>query len=145
MPEIPLADNPFFLTRQVANLMEDFARETSRSSSIYLLYGDALVGKSRLLDELARRHFSGNVVHRIDFNIGKKQADEDNDSVEESANKMAGKIQRLAQEACDRDIIIVDHFEAASNTARHQVFQSWATDGLDKKIKFNYGRWLGSI
>ena len=126
MPEDTIAGKSFFLTRQIANLMEDFARETSRSSAVFLLYGDASTGKSRLLDELARRHFSGNVIHRIDFNTDKDRKDEGNDS--------ASKIQRLMQDASDHDIIIVDHLESASNKARHQLFQSWAMDGLDKKL-----------
>jgi hypothetical protein len=134
MPDDLIADKSFFLTRQIANLMEDFARETSRSSSIFLIYGAASVGKSRVLDELARRHFSGNVVHRIDFNTDKDRKDEGNDSAEASSNELPSKLQRLIQDASHHDIIIVDHFESASNKARHQIFQSWAIDGLDKKL-----------
>ena len=74
MSDNPFAIGPFFLTRQAGNLMEDFARETSHSSSLFLLYGDGQV-----------------------------------------------------KEASSQDIIILHHFEAASNTARHQVFQSWDT------------------
>ncbi len=36
--------------------------------------------------------------------------------------------------AAEGEIIFVDHFEDASNKARHQLFQSWTTDGVDKKI-----------
>ena len=128
MPDDLIADKSFFLTRQTANLMEDFAREISRSSSIFLLYGDAWAGKSRVLDELARRHFSGKIIHRIDFNTDKDRKDE------ASSNELAGKLQRLTQDASDHDIIMIDHFESASNKARHQIFQSWAIDGLDKKL-----------
>ncbi len=134
MPDDPVANKAFFLTRQTANLMEDFARETSQSSSVYLLYGDASVGKSRVLDELASRHFSGNSIHRIDFNTEIDRKEERNESAVGNSNEMAGKIQRVIQNASDHDIIIADHFESASNKTRHQIFQSWAIDGLDKKL-----------
>ncbi|MCH8106520.1 MAG: hypothetical protein IIC58_13625 [Proteobacteria bacterium] len=132
MSDKTLDDNQFFITRQIANLMEDFAREISRSSSVFLLFGDALVGKSRVLNELAHRHFSENVIHRIDFYTDKAPADEENISSDQSSNDMDKEIQQLAQHASRQDLIIFDHFESASNKARHQVFQSWVTDGLDK-------------
>ena len=136
MSDKTLDDNQFFITRQIANLMEDFAREISRSSSVFLLFGDALVGKSRVLNELAHRHFSENVIHRIDFYTDKALADEENFSSDQSSNDMDKEIQQLAQHASRQDLIIFDHFESASNKARHLVFQSWVTDGLDKKLNF---------
>ena len=32
------------------------------------------------------------------------------------------------------DIIIVDHFESALKKTRHQLFLSWSTEGIDKKL-----------
>ena len=40
---------PFFLTRQTANLMEDFARELKSGACVYLFHGDEGVGKTRLM------------------------------------------------------------------------------------------------
>ncbi|MFV2031399.1 MAG: hypothetical protein ACC663_02790 [Gammaproteobacteria bacterium] len=139
MPDNPDADNPFFLTRQIANLMEDFAREISQSPSIFLLYGDASVGKSRVLVELARRHFSGKVVHRIDFNTDQYRVGDSSESVSDNSSELANRIQQQVQNASEQEIIIIDHFESASNKARHQVFQSWVTDGLDKKFNIIIG------
>ena len=134
MSDNPLAVGPFFLTRQVANLMEDFARETSHSSSLFLLYGDGQVGKTRLLNELEGLQFSGKVVHRIDFNLDKNPSEGEDSTAGDGTEEVADKIQALVKEASSQDIIILDHFEAASNTTRHQVFQSWATDGLDRNL-----------
>lgn len=136
MSDKTLDDNPFFITRQIANLMEDFVREISRSSSVFLLFCDSLVGKSRGRNELAHRHFGGNAIHRMDFFTDKAPADEENISSDQSSNDMDKEIQQLAQHALRQDLIIFDHFESASNKARHQVFQSWVTDGLDKKLNF---------
>jgi septal ring-binding cell division protein DamX len=48
--------------------------------------------------------------------------------------KDASDIRELMEAADEGEIIIVDHFEDASNKARHQLFQSWTTDGKDKKL-----------
>ncbi|MCZ6882765.1 MAG: hypothetical protein O7F15_07170, partial [Gammaproteobacteria bacterium] len=48
--------------------------------------------------------------------------------------KDASDIRELMEAADEGEIIIVDHFEDASNKARHQLFQSWTTDGIDKKL-----------
>ncbi|MDH5356543.1 MAG: AAA family ATPase, partial [Gammaproteobacteria bacterium] len=116
----------FFLTRQTANLMEDFVREISHTSSMFLLYGNDGVGKSRLLLQLISSRLSELNSHWIDF----KQTDE-------SVNgDMAAWVNRSAEAAEPGDIIVFDHFEMASNKAQHQIFQSWSTEGKDKKLNF---------
>ena len=61
---------PYFLTRQTANLMEDFARDLKSANGVYLLYGDEGVGKTRLLEELMHSRLQDVKVHWIDLQAG---------------------------------------------------------------------------
>lgn len=114
-------NSPFFLTPQIANLMEDFTREIARDSSLYLLFGEAGVGKSRLLRNLRDSRLQGKTVHFVDFE-------------EQDATSMSDRIGTLAETAQVEEVIIIDHFESAPNKAQQQVFESWSTDGEDKKL-----------
>ncbi len=62
-----LMGDQFFLTRQTANLLEDFTREINKGSSLFLLYGVSSVGKSRLLRELTNRGIPGRKFCWVDF------------------------------------------------------------------------------
>ncbi len=118
-------DNPYFLTRQTANLMEDFARELNAGSALYLLYGEPRVGKTRLLDELRRNRLGDKAVHWIDL----ANAPEDLESAD-----LSNEIERLFEQTAPGDVVIADHFELALKKTRHQLFLSWSTDGVDKQL-----------
>ncbi len=118
-------DNPFFLTRQTANLMEDFARELEKGSTLYLLYGEPRVGKTRLLEELQHTRLGDKAVHWIDL----ANAPEDLASAD-----LSREIEDLFGQAAQGDVIIADHFELALKKTRHQLFLSWSTDGVDKGL-----------
>jgi len=122
-----LTGNQFFLIRQTANLMEDFVREIGDSSSLFLLYGDQSVGKSWLLRELTAKRFDHDNIHWIDFKA-------DAGGAKSEQGRDAGDISKLMETAKDGELIIADHFELASNKARHALFQSWVTDGIDKNL-----------
>lgn len=117
---------PFFLTRQTANLMEDFTRELKAGASLFFLYGDEGVGKTRLLRELSQKRLSDNSIHWID--LAEKQAD-GQAHLEGGSN-----VEAVFEAAGSGDVIIADHFEAALKKTRHQLFVSWSTDGVDKRI-----------
>ena len=134
VPENSLIKEPFFLTRQTANLLEDFAREINKGSSLFLLYGVASVGKSRLLRELTNRGISGRKFCWIDFRTGNDESGIQNVLPDADADGFASEILELMETADERDVIIVDHYELAPNKARHQLFQSWSTEGINKKI-----------
>lgn len=104
--------------------MEDFVREINRASSMFLLYGNDGVGKSRLLQQLTSQRLSEFNVHWIDFGQPNESGDGD----------MAVQVERAAEAASHGDIIVLDHFEKASNKAQHQIFQSWSTEGKDKNL-----------
>ena len=149
-----LTGDQFFLTRQTANLMEGFVREFSDTSSIFLLYGKHSVGKSWLLRELSRQRIQQGNFCWIDFKTGDVQGstnavgagmprngdvqgsnmDSQDTTSSPDQGRDASDIQGLMEAAAEGEIIFVDHFEDASNKARHQLFQSWTTDGVDKKI-----------
>ena len=117
---------PFFLTRQTANLMEDFARELKVGASLFLLYGDNGAGKTRLLRELSENRLSSARIHWIDLNA--ESPDEKNQQ------PGSAEVEAVFDAANSGDIIIVDHFESALKKTRHQLFLSWTTEGADKKI-----------
>ena len=116
-------NNSFFLTPQIANLMEDFVREIRRGSSLFLLYGEEGVGKSRLLRKLVSDRLTEQNVHFIDFDS-------------DTQNNSSEFLKQAAAEASEADIIILDHFDSASNKSQQQIFDSWATDGQDKNLNF---------
>ncbi len=101
--------------------MEDFIQEIGRGSSMYLLYGDSGVGKSRLLQQMKKHRLLDRQVRIVDF---------EDDTVENFYET----IKAIAELAKSTDVIIFDHFEVASNKAQHQIFNIWSTDGLDKGL-----------
>ena len=117
---------PFFLTRQTANLMEDFARELKEGSSLFLLYGEDGVGKTRLLEELGHTRLAERAIFWLDLESG-EQGDE-------THMDRSTEVEALFAAAGKGDIIIADHFEAALKKTRHQLFLSWSTDGIDKQL-----------
>jgi len=122
----------FFLTRQTANLLEDFTREINKGSSLFLLYGIKSVGKSRLLRELTNRGIPGRKFCWIDFKTENVESSIQTDVSD--ADGLSSDIQELMRVSDEHDIIIVDHFELASNQVKHQLFHSWTTEGIEKKI-----------
>lgn len=117
---------PFFLTRQTANLMEDFVRELKQGSALFLLYGDPGVGKTRLLHELGQSRLAERAIFWLDL-------DSTNGSDETRIDRSA-EVEALFAAAGNGDIIIADHFEMALKKTRHQLFLSWSTDGIDKHL-----------
>ena len=117
---------PYFLTRQTANLMEDFARDLKSANGVYLLYGDEGVGKTRLLEELMHSRLQDVKVHWVDLKAG---ASGDGALVDSSVL-----IEDTFARAQPGDVIIADHFEMALKKTRHQIFSSWSIDGADKQI-----------
>lgn len=117
----------FFLTRQTANLMEDFDKELKADPALYLLYGETRVGKSRLLQELIKTRLGDRRVHGIELRSGAKDGKGKQDrSVE---------IEKTFASARPGDIIVADHFESALKKTRHQLLVSWSTDGVDKELQ----------
>ena len=123
---IEILAKPYFLTRQTANLMEDFTRELSSGSALLLLHGENGMGKTRLLEELCRIRLTEHRVHWIDLGQGSHS--------EGSSQDNSRKLETLFAEATQGDIIIADHFEMALQKSRHQLFVSWSAEGVDKQL-----------
>ncbi len=118
--------SPFFLTRQTANLMEDFTRELKAGAPLFLLYGESGVGKTRLLQELGQSRLADRRIHWLDLSEG-------GDSEDTLQDNSRG-VEAIFTSAQPGDIIITDHFEMALQKTRHQLFLSWSTDGIDKQL-----------
>jgi len=145
VPENSLISDPFFLTRQTANLLEDFTREINKSSSLFLLYGVASVGKSRLLRELTNRGISGRKFHWVDFKSDRVDPGMKNELADVHESGFASNFQALMESADEHDVIIVDHFELATIDSRHSLFHSWPIDGINKKINLIIAATSGSF
>ena len=102
--------------------MEDFVRELSSTSAFYLLYGCAGVGKTRLLNELRERRLIDQRVYWLDL-AGEDAAGEDS-------------LHEMIAAAEENAVIILDHFDRASNKRRHAVFREWTVDAVDRKLNF---------
>ena len=106
--------------------MEDFTRELKAGATLFLLYGESDVGKTRLLQELSQNRLADRRVHWLDLN-------KDNHGVD-SMHDYGREIETVFASAQQGDIIIADHFEMSLKKARHQLFLSWSTDGVDKGL-----------
>lgn len=126
MSHIQSIDTPYFLTKQTANLQEDFGREIKNSASLFLLYGEEGVGKTRLLKELVSTRLNKLRVHWIDC---KESEDEAIVQIE-----LSSALEHTLDSANIGDVVVADHFELATNKIKHQLLQSWSTDGIDKKF-----------
>ena len=140
-----LFGDQFFLTRQSANLMEDFAREIRKGSSLFLLYGIGSVGKSRLLGELTKRGIENHKFCWINFKSCSVESSATSEDSSSDTDSFVDEIKELMEAADASDVILADHFELASNKAKHQLFQSWATDGTDKNINLAIATTTGSF
>jgi septal ring-binding cell division protein DamX len=106
--------------------MEDFVRELNTQAGLYLIYGDEGVGKTRLLTELVGSRLAERNVRWMDLKAGNS-----GDGVLIDSSVL---IEKTFASASPGDVIIADHFETALKKTRHQLFLSWSTDGLDKKL-----------
>ena len=126
MSQIQSTDMPYFLTKQTANLQEDFNREIKDSASLFLLYGEVGVGKTRLLKELVSTRFNQLRVHWVDCDQAENKSG--------STTELDSVLERALKKANSGDVIVADHFELATNKMKHHLLQTWATDGIDKKF-----------
>ena len=119
-------NQPFFLTRQTAGLVEDIVHELGSGSGLFLVYGDSGVGKTRTLEEMSRGRLGKRKVRWIDLQAGGAG---DGALVDSSAL-----IESVFAKAEAGDVIIADHIEMAMKKTRHQLFLSWSTVGRSKNL-----------
>ena len=107
--------------------MEDFARELKQGPTLFLLYGEQGVGKTRLLEELGQTRLAEQPIFWLDLGSG--------ETGDETRMDRSAEVEALFSAANNGDLIIADHFEMALKKTRHQLFLSWSTDGIDKQLK----------
>lgn len=125
MPQLQSKDNQYFLTRQTANLGADFCRELKNDAALFLLYGESRVGKTRFLNELTKTGLKNTCLHWIDFKDG---------AGVNGSSAITSEVDRILSIVTTHQVIVADHFELASNKLKHQILQSWSTDGIDKSF-----------
>jgi len=127
-------NNPFYQTLQIARLIKEITLELRTGASITALLGDPCTGKTRILYEIGKKQRK----------IGKKQKHKPSvrwielgsrDSGDSAKQDRGELVEAAFNSANDGDIIVVDHFESAFNKTRHQLFLSWSTVGIQKKLK----------
>ena len=106
--------------------MEGFARDLKAQAGLFLIYGDAGIGKTRFLEELTQTRLKDSRVHWMDLKAGSSGA-----GVLVDSSVM---IEKTFARAKPGDIIVADHFEMALKKTRHQLFLSWSTDGIDNQL-----------
>ena len=116
-----------FKTPQIARLIKEFTFELRTGPSITALLGDPCTGKTRTLYEIGKKQKRNSNIRWIELS-----ARESGDGAKQDRSDL---IEATFDMAEDGDVIIVDHFESAFNKTRHQLFASWSTVGIQKKLK----------
>ena len=129
-------DKPYFLTQENAILLEECEHAIGSHAGLYLVHGASGIGKTRLLQVLARERIDAR-VRWLDLADGDE---DDGDLVDSSA-----RIETVFANANPGDVIVVDHFERALKKSRHQLFLSWSTEGIDKHLGLVIGGHVDSI
>lgn len=112
---------PFFITRQSANLMEDMEQQLSDSAAICVIYGMNGVGKTRLLKEFNHNRLPDVHKHTLSFN-----ADGSCDDITQGSNgnqraMLIGALQYLKHSS----ILVLDHFEYVQTDLSIRLFALW--------------------
>ena len=129
-------DKPYFLTQENAILLEECEHAIGSHAGLYLVHGASGIGKTRLLQVLARERIDAR-VRWLDLADGDE---DDGDLVDSSA-----RIETVFANANPGDVIVVDHFERALKKSRHQLFLSWSTEGIDKHLGLVIGGHVESL
>ena len=118
-------DKSFFLTTENAALLESGEREINTHAGLCVVHGASGVGKTRLLRELVEARIDAR-VRWVDLASGGGGGGTLIDSSE--------LIEQTITSANPGDVIVADHFESALKKTRHQLFLSWSTEGIDKRL-----------
>ena len=115
----------FFMTRQIANVLEDLDRQIISSASISLLYGQNGVGKSRLLRQFVSTREQHRPMVLIYFSTdGHYYADDQCFSQLEFEGN-------VLQSLKDHSVLILDQFEHAQTDLQRRILRFWSALGDD--------------
>lgn len=120
--------NPYFLTRQSANLMEDLQRQISTAGAICLLYGAKGVGKSRLLDHFLSTRLVNQQVRYIKPSTEGFYINGDRQLI------AYGSAQSGLFGEDDDVLIIIDQIETEAMLLLEQIFSVWSK----RSVTHNY-------
>lgn len=123
------SQNRFFMTRQIANVLEDLDRQISSTASISLLYGVSGVGKSRLLQQFISSRLQNS--HTIYLNFSADGTYVHNDSSFSQLQFSDNILQRLEAHT----VLVLDQFEHALSEVQRRILTFWSTEAKHKGLK----------
>lgn len=121
--------NRFFMTRQIANVLEDLDRQILAGASISLLYGLNGVGKSRLLHQFVTFRLHNQTSLFISFNA-EGTCTRNNETFSQLDFE-----QRVLHGLEDHGVLILDQFEHALGEIQRRILQFWSSMAKKKNLK----------
>jgi hypothetical protein len=136
-------NNPFFITRPSANLMEDLHRQISTAGAICLLYGVEGVGKTRLIRQFISTRLAGRKVKFCRLDTDGFFLDDDS-----QLHAFDSLMQTLLDSPSSNTIWVIDQLELASGTFIQQLLQFWSLHATKLNCALILGcrpRYLGTV
>lgn len=119
----------FFMTRQIANVLEDLDRQILSSASISLLYGQNGVGKSRLLRQFVSTRKQHRPVVLIHF------SSDGNYYTDDRCFSQLEFEENVLQSLKQHSVLILDQFENVESNLQRRILSFWTA--LDDDADMN--------
>lgn len=123
------SQNRFFMTRQIANVLEDLDRQILTPASISVLYGVKGIGKSRLLRQFVSTRLHNNPALLLHFSADGTYHHENRSF---SQLDFANNILQLLEA---HSVLILDQFELAQSDLQRCILTFWSTSAKTRDIK----------
>lgn len=130
MPAIVTEQQPFFITRQSANILEDLARQFRSSSPLCVLYGVNGVGKTRLIRQFIDTRLHTVKKHLLSFKADGNCIDSLTGVIASQRDGLVNTLNAIEPGS----ILIIDRYEFALSDTSMQLFDYLSGTAKSKKI-----------
>ncbi len=135
--------DPFFLTRQSANIMEELLRRLKLAGSISLVYGARGTGKSHLLDHFLQTRLQADEVILVRFTRQQSCFVTTTEGESLLSNDLV--FSQVLSGLNENLILVIDQFELARPELQQIVLKFWANEAEQKKLKLVIGTQQGNL